>query len=307
MNNLIPLMRREWLQHRFGWTLLMLVPLLLALLPLAFGSVQFDNDGDMVGKTPPELALMVSSISIMGAAAVVFLLVWMVSLFITSALPRRDHADRSVEFWLSLPSGHAESFAAPLIVHLVLVPAAALLVGLLGGCVVSMVLVTRFVGFGEWLSLPWGELLAGTLSVTLRVIAGLPLAALWLGPLILLAMLANAFFRRWGLPVLAVGLGLGSVLMQAVFGQPLLGEVLLGLMRNAGLSLAGAGGQQLVINERVGADMTIAQMPVWAGRDFVAALQLLASPLFLGALVVSAGLFMLLVLWRQRGAGAGSA
>ena len=29
MNNLIPLMRREWLQHRFAWAMLVLVPFVL--------------------------------------------------------------------------------------------------------------------------------------------------------------------------------------------------------------------------------------------------------------------------------------
>jgi ABC-2 type transport system permease protein len=44
------------------------------------------------------------------------------SLFIALGSPRRDHGDRSIEFWLSLPSGHGESLAAPMLVHLLLVP-----------------------------------------------------------------------------------------------------------------------------------------------------------------------------------------
>ena len=31
MKNLIPLMQREWLQHRFAWAMLILVPLALVL------------------------------------------------------------------------------------------------------------------------------------------------------------------------------------------------------------------------------------------------------------------------------------
>jgi hypothetical protein len=30
MKNLLPLMQREWLQHRFAWAMLVLVPLALA-------------------------------------------------------------------------------------------------------------------------------------------------------------------------------------------------------------------------------------------------------------------------------------
>ena len=302
MNNLIPLMRREWLQHRFAWTLLMLVPLAVAVLPMAFGTVEFDSE--MAQRTPPELALMVATVSTLVSAAVIFLLVWVTSIFITTSLPRRDHADRSVEFWLSLPTGHAESYAAPLLVHLVLAPAAALLVGLLGGYAISLLLVTRIVGFGDWLALPWNSLLPGTLAVVARVIAGLPLATLWLSPLILLAMLCNAWFRRLGFPVTVVALSLTSVLLKVVFGQPLLADSLGALGRNAGLALAGASGQGITINDGMSPMQALEGMASWAWHDFLAALQATASPLFLAALGVSAGLFMMLVLWRQRGAGA---
>ncbi len=300
MNNLIPLMRREWLQHRFAWALLMLLPLALAVLPLAFGQIEID--GPMANHTGAELATLLGVISIVLSAAVIFLLVWVTSLFITSSLPRRDHGDRSVEFWISLPAGHAESLAAPLLVHLVLVPAAALLVGLVGGYGISLLLVSRFVGIGEWFALPWGTMLAATLALAARVIVGLPLATLWLAPLILLAMLANAWFRRWGLPVLVVGLSLASALLKGVFGQPMLALLLGALGRNAGLALAGAGGESLSISDKTQPAQALQGLPAWAWHDLVAALREAASPLFLGVLVVSAALFMALVLWRQRGA-----
>ena len=304
MKNLIPLMRREWLQHRFAWSMLMLIPLALAVLLLGVGQVEFD--GAMARHSGAELAVMLGSVCIVATAGVIFLLVWTTSMFIASSLPRRDHADRSVEFWLSLPTGHAESLAAPLIVHLLLVPAAALVVGLLGGYALSLVLVTRFVGFGEWLALPWSSVLAGTLSVVARVIVGLPMATLWLGPLILLSMLANAMFRRWGLPVLVAGLGLGAVLLKAVFGQPLLSEVLAGLSSHAATSLMGASGEGLAINDQMPPLQALAGMTSWAAHDLLMAVRDLASPLFLGAMLVSAALFMALVVWRQRGAGVAS-
>ena len=302
MNNLLPLMRREWLQHRFAWALLMLLPLALALLPLSFGEIKLDSD--MAKRSGADLATMLGLISIVLSAAVIFLLVWVTSVFIITSLPRRDHADRSVEFWLSLPNGHAESFAAPLLVHLVLVPAAALLVGLLGGYAISLLLVTRIVGFGEWLALPWNSMLPGTLALAARVTAGLPLATLWLSPLILLAMLCNALFKRWGLPVLFVGVGLTSALLDYVFGQPLMSETIGRLGRNAGLALAGASGQGLTINDQMPPVQALEGLAGWAWHDFLAALRAVASPMFLGALVVAAGLFMALVVWRQRGASA---
>lgn len=300
-NKLIPLMQREWLQHRLAWALLMLIPLGLAALPLTVG--QIDLSVDLARHSGSELAAILGAISIVATTAVIFLLVWITSMFITSSLARRDHADRSVEFWLSLPTGHSESLLAPLLVHLVLVPAAALVAGLLGGLLLSALVVTRFVGVGEWFALPWGTVLSGMLALVARVAAGLPLATLWLMPLILLAILCNALFRRWGLPVLAVALGLGSVVLEKLFGQPLLGQTLAYLGQSAGLSLAGASGQGVSINENTPPAEALAGMPAWALHDFGAAVQAAASPGFGAALLASAGLFAILVLWRQRGAG----
>lgn len=304
MNNILPLMQREWLQHRFAWAMLTLVPIALAVLPLSFGSVELDDD--MLSRGGSELAVLLGSISVVATMAVVFLLVWVSSLFITTGLPRRDHADRSIEFWLSLPTGHGESLGVPLLVHLVLVPAAAVLIGLVGGYAVSLLLVTRFAGFGEWLALPWGTLITGTLALAARVIGGLPLAALWLLPLVLLAMLANAFFKRWGLPVLAVGLGLSSLVLKAVFGQATLMNAIGKLGANAATSIMGASGQSITFSDHPAPAENLASLPGWALQDLGAAVQNLASWQFLAAMVVSAGLFAALVLWRQRGAGGGN-
>lgn len=302
MNNLVALVRREWLQHRFAWTLLMLAPLVLALLPLTFGHIEIG--GALEEHGAPEMAAMLGVLSIVVSTAVVFVLLGLTALIIVSGLPRRDHGDRSIEFWLSLPIGHAESLAVPVLVHLILVPAAALLVGMLSGYAVSLVTVSRLVGFGEWLALPWGAIVSGSLSMVARVMAGLPLALLWLSPLVLLAMLANALFRRWGLPVLAVGLVLGSTVMERIFGQPMLSEALTHLIVNAARALAGASGQGVAFDEGSDPLVTLQAMPAWALKDFGAALGQAASPALLGALVVAAALFAALVVWRQRGAGA---
>lgn len=300
-NHLIPLMQREWLQHRRAWALLVLIPLVLAMLPLAAGHIEMSDDFD--GRSGPELAAMLGMISIIATMAVIFLLVWTVSMFITSSLARRDQADRSVEFWLSLPTGHSESLLAPLLVHLILVPAAALAAGLLGGLLLSALTVTRLVSFGDWLALPWGQMLPGALALTARVAAGLPLATLWLMPLTLLAILTNAMFGRWGLPVLIAGLVLGSVVLEKFFGQPMLGMILAYLGQHGGLALAGAGGQGLSVDEHTPVAQAMAALPGWAVRDFLAALRDAARPQFMASLIASAGLFVLLVLWRQRGAG----
>lgn len=300
MNNLIPLMRREWLQHRFVWAMLTLVPLGLAVMLLSFG--QIEMGAEMNARPPADVAAVMGGMTIVITAAILFLLVWITSVFVTSGLARRDHGDRSIEFWLSLPTGHAESYAAPLLVHLLLAPAAALLVGLAGGYAMSLLVVSRFLSFSEWLSLPWGHILAATVALTGRVLAGLPLATLWLSPLILLAVLANALFKRWGLPVLAVGLGLGSVVLKHVFGQPVLGQVLARLGNESATALIGAGNTPPT-GDRPSALDLLSALPAWAAHDFGAALSDAASPAMLGAVAVAAALFAALVYWRRQGAG----
>ena len=300
MNNLIPLMRREWLQHRFAWAMMMLVPLGLAVMLLSFGQV--DMGDAMEGRPPEDVTAVMGSLTIVITAAILFLLVWGVSMFVTSGLARRDHSDRSVEFWLSLPTGHAESYAAPLLVHLLLAPAAALVLGVAGGYAMSLLVVSRFVSFGDWFSLPWAQIIPATVAIAARVLAGLPLAVLWLSPLIMLAVLANALFKRWGVPVLVVGLGLGGVVLKYVFGQPLLGQALARLGSEALTALLGAG-QTALTADRPSAEQALRAVPGWAAHDLGAAFAAAASPALLGAVAVAAALFAALVYWRRQGAG----
>jgi hypothetical protein len=300
MKNLMPLMLREWLQHRFAWTLLVLVPLALAVTLLGVGRIQLDED--MAAMRPAELALMLGVLTVVITATVYFLLLGATSLFIALASPRRDHGDRSVEFWLSLPSGHAESLAAPTLVHLLLVPAAALLIGFVAAIPVSLVVVGRVVGLGEWFALPWGQILATLSTLLLRVIAGLPLALLWLSPLLLAAMLANALFRRWGLPLLVLGLSLLGYGLERLFGEPLLVDALTTLFTHAATSLAGASGSARFDRSETAPLQALSALPGWALADFGAALRELAHPMLAAALLLSAALFAALVVWRRRGA-----
>jgi hypothetical protein len=302
VKKLIPLMQREWLQHRTGWLMMAGIPLGLSLLLLSFGSIQIDA-GEM-NAAGAALPALLAAASIGGSMAVIFLIAAFSSLVIVSNLARRDHADRSVEFWLSVPVSHSESFAAPLIVHLLLVPAAALAIGLLGGYVVSFIVVSRVVGTGAWFSLPWGTLMAGSFSGMLRLMAGLPLAVLWLSPLILLVVLLTAWFRRWGWVILTVGLGLGSLIMEKIFGQPWLTRINGQLLQAAGHALINGDQGGFVVTQASQGVETLALLPAWALEDFGAALRALATPLFPGALLFAAACFFLLVQWRQRGAGA---
>ena len=300
MKNLLPLMLREWLQHRFAWALIVLGPLAVSLLLLSLGTIELD--AEMSEMAPAQLALMLAVLSMVLTAATVLLLLGVTSLFIALGSPRRDDADRSIEFWLSLPSGHAESLLAPLLVHLLLVPAAALVVGSAAALPVSRVAVGRVTGLGEWMALPWGQLLPALGAVLLRALAGLPMALLWLLPLVLAAMMANALFRRWGLPLLGLALLLLAQGLERLFGQPVLADTLGALFTHAAASVRGATTGLHRPGEGADPAQAMAAIPGWALNDLGAALAALAQPLMAGVLLVSAGLFAALVAWRRRGA-----
>ncbi len=300
MKKVFPLMQREWMQHRFGWAWLALLPLALALFAVGFAQIEFSGEAaERVGEALPALLTLGS---IVGSTFVVFMILSITSLMVVVSLARRDQPDRSIEFWLSLPVSHSQSLAVPLLVHLLLAPAVALLVGLLGGYVISLVLVGRFVGIAAWLSLPWMEMIIATSMVAARLLAGLPLAVLWLLPLVLLFVLASAVFKRWGVPVVALGLGLGAALLDRLLGQPWLSETVGTIGLNAATSLISASGKGFRIGHGQDVYEALQGLPAWAMSDFAAALHNLASPVFVGGLVFSALCFAGLVLWRQRGA-----
>lgn len=300
MNRLLPLMQREWLQHRFGWALMVLIPLGLALALLTFGSI--DVGAETAERLGDKLPAMLAVISMAGTMLTMFVIAWFSSTIIVSGLARRDHADRSIEFWLSLPTSHSASYAAPLIVHLLIVPIAALLIGLAGGFLLSMVTVSRVLGFEAWLGLPWGQLLGAIGSLCLRFIAGLPLAELWLLPLTLLIMLLTAWFRRWGWVILIVGVGLGSQLLERLFGQPMLAQVIKSQLTHALQSLIASKQGLNLSDDSVTGGLQL--VPSFLLNDMGLALRALASPLMLGGLLFSAACFWLLLRWRQRGASA---
>ncbi len=302
MNRFKTLLLREWLQHRFAWALMMLIPLALAALLTGVGQIELDTDGPAADRLP----LVVAVVSITASAVGLAVIATIASLITVIGLARRDHGDRSHEYWLSLPIGHGTSFAAPLLVHLLFVPAAALLVGWAGGLAISMVTTTRVVGFADWLALPWGDILGNTLALALRVIAGLPLALAWLSPLILLTVLLCAWFRRWGLLILAVALIAGSMEFAMIFGRPLIAQTVLDLLRNAAEALFYPDRRGVTVRSGEEIEAMLNLLPGWVLQNFGASLAQLASPLLAGALLVAAGCYAGLIDWRRRGSSAAS-
>ncbi len=301
MNILTPLLQREWLQHRFAWALLAVVPTALALLLFSVGQV-----GLAEGERPddPRVQAALAMAATAGSMGVHLLIALITSAIIVTGLARRDHGDRSVEFWLSLPTAHAPTFAVPLVTHLILVPLAALAIGLLGGLAISFVVVGRIASVDSWAALPWTALLAAATAVLGRLALGVVLAIVWLSPLILGVVLMTAWFRRWGLVILAVGVGVGSGVMDKVFGQPFLWHLLSGLAERAGRAFFNAGAQNLTVETAEDLGAVLALVPAWAAADAATALSMLASPWLAGALAVAATCFWGLTQWRRAGAGA---
>lgn len=299
------LLQREWYQHRIGWMVITAVPLLVALLVLVIGEIQLDvDDAEVVIKLGQVAPLVLAVVTILSTGILAFVLAWMSTLFMAPGLARRDLQDRSAEFWLSLPIGPSTTLAAPLLAHLLLFPLAALGIGMVAGHLLSLVVVARFAGVGEWFALPWGQVLLVTLATTLRTALGLLLATVWLLPLVLLVMVASAWLKRWGIPALVAAIVVSGKLMQNLFGSAVVWDLIQALLLRAGRSLVyGHDGDGGGLRLRAGDDPgpALQAFPGWAAADAWQSVKLLADPLLLLALAASAGLFALLVLRRRRG------
>jgi ABC-2 type transport system permease protein len=301
------LLQREWMQHQRGWWVVMAVPVIVLLLVAIYGDVNITLDADddtSVIRTPSALLMAMGSLG--GLAIGNLALSWFSSLVQASGLARRDLQDRSIEFWLSLPVGNAQSLGAMLLTHLLLAPWLALLVGAAGGFVISLVVVMKAWGIGAWLTLPWGGLALGLAAMLLRLAAGLVLATLWVAPLVLVVMAASAWLKRWGLPVVAAVIGISGIVLDKFFDWPVVWDTLQIIGRSVLRSFFGNdrdGGPQLRhVADAEGATQILQALPSWAMEDLGGALQALLSPVFAIGLVVAWVAFMLLVLRRSRGA-----
>lgn len=307
LSRFVPLLQREWMQHQRGWWILMLAPAVLIVVAAVFGDVgmnlQVDGETEVRRLPDPVSAALAS---VLGLGVVTMFIAWMASLFQAPGLARRDQQDRTIEFWLSLPSSHVQSLAATLLMHLVLVPWLALAVGLAGGLLVSLLVVGKAWGALAWFGLPWGTLLAATVALSLRLALGLVLATMWLSPLILLTMAASAWLKRWGFPAVMAAIFGGGLVLDKLYGSRIVWNTLEALLEHAGQAVIAVdeAAAQRTFNIESQADLLpLAQiLPGWLAQDALAALQALASPAFVLAIAVGAGCFALLVLRRRRAA-----
>ena len=295
------LLQREWLQHQRGWLVMLGLPVVLAVLLATFGQVELGDDtADIPGPLP------FAVISVMAMVAVCLAITWGAALLMSPGLARRDTQDRSIEFWLSLPTTHVQSVSATLLMHLLALPWAAIGVGLAGGLLISPIIVSKGFGMAAWLGLPWADLLSAAAALWLRLSVGLVLATLWLSPLILGTMAASAWLKRWGVPAVASALIIGTVALSKLYGFTLLRDALAYITSQARRGFIGAGpagsmpGLHIKHPDEFG--VMLPQAAHWLMQDIGQALWAAATPGFVAALVVGAAAFAALILRRQRGA-----
>lgn len=283
------LLRREWMQHHRGWIVLALIPAALALVLLPWGTIDLDE-------IPPAqlLAALAAQVYVAGVMVLAWAAVW----FQAPGLARRDQQDRSIEFWLSLPTGHAQSLAATVLMHLLLMPLLVFVIAFACGQVVSLLVLGRVLGLAAFAELDVAVWLAINAAAFVRLFVGVILCALWSAPLVLLAMAAAAWLKRWGVPALAAVIVVGGFLMERLGGSPVVwNTVSLWFKRafEAMLPLAWPDFKPAVLEqEPVG--RAVAE---WLWNDNARVLADLADPAFAVGMLLAALGFGLLVLRRS--------
>ncbi|HEX2012696.1 MAG TPA: hypothetical protein VJN44_17345 [Roseateles sp.] len=284
------LMLREWMQHHKGWLLVMLVPPLAFLALLPFGSV--DVEAELPVMLLAAMALAISAVAVAGLS-------WSVAMLQLPGLARRDQQDRSIEFWLSLPASHSESIAATLLMHVLLVPLLALLVGTALGFVISAALVLKLGGLAALAEVSWPAMAVGGLAGLARLALGLVLMSLWLAPLFMIMMAASAWLKRWGVPMVIGAVVIGGNVLAKVYGNPIVWKLLEAQLHGAASAFFDHEGE--FDRLRHAPEALGGAVARWALEDGWQALLGLASPHLIGGLLVAAGCFALLVLRRRRG------
>jgi len=294
MNTFKTLLLREWMQHHKGWLTVMILPLVLILGVCLYTPVHVSDD---LWHVPNALVIG----SIFAVTGMVFSITWIVTMLQAPGMARRDQQDRSIEFWSSLPVSHTASVGATVLMQLLLVPLLALAVGYAGSLVVGVVGVSVESGPAGLAEVGWSNVLMGSLATLVYLVFGVTLATLWLSPIVLVAMVASAWLKRWGVPALGAALAGGHVALSGFYGITVIGDTLRELWVNALYSIV-HDGHPAEFKFRNSHEL-FSQWPVTPGQLLEGAqisLSNLAQPLFAFAVVMAVASFVLLVLRRSR-------
>ncbi|MFX1681516.1 hypothetical protein PV762_20045 [Mitsuaria sp. CC2] len=291
------LLLREWLQYKRAWIGLVLAPVLVLLALVPFSQV------DGIDVPSPEPVALIAGLLTVG---LVLALSLAVSVYQLMGLARRDQQDRSIEFWSSLPGSHAASVGAPIVAHGILVPVAATLLALVGGAIVGSAMAFKEFGFAALQQTQWGALFAATTWLGLRLAVGLVFAALWLSPIVLALMAASAWLKRWGAPLLVIGVAAFLNIYKNETAAEVLRNALITQVAGVGRSLVQSGTRLVIDSDKEGHlnlqdffDM-LYRFPDYAREGLPQVLQAAWHPQFIGGLFVAGLCFWLLVLQRKR-------
>lgn len=189
------LMLREWLQNRWTWLIATSALPVLVLLVLPFGDV----------KLPMELPVTLVALTIVCVTALTAITMsWLTTLFTATGLARRDVQDRSIEFWLSLPSTHGEHFSAQYAMHGLMFPLGAMALGLALGFVTMPLMLVKWQGLATLAAVDWGVVFTQVLLQAALAAVAVAALALWMAPVVLTLMAASAWVKRLALPLLVV-------------------------------------------------------------------------------------------------------
>lgn len=294
MNRFGWLLRREWMQHHRGWLFLSLVPLGLVMLVLPFATIDIQGAGVPAA---PLVALLASSAFVYA----MMMLVAATVLFQAAGMARRDQQDRSIEFWLSLPTSHWQSVAATTLMHLVLMPLMALLIVFAGSQLVAIGLVAKLAGVGAVGQLADGAWLGYNLVALLRLLLGVVVAALWLSPVMVGAMASASWLKGWGVPALAAAAGVIGLLVKQFTGSPVVFDTINHWFVEALAALMPLARGEGTVKAAIQSQSGLQGFAEWMWADFGVMLRDLGHPAFAAALLLAAGAFALLVLRRAGG------
>ena len=286
------LLLREWMQHKRGWLVTLLVPPLLFLVTLPFGDVN---------GMPMDKPVFIGLIGVLATSILLFMISMTSAVFQLPSLARRDVQDRSIEFWLSLPASHTESIASTILAHIVLVPLAIGGIAYGFGYLAAAAMAVKAGGFSALAAIPWGSVVSYSLPILMRLAFGVLLALLWAAPLMMIVMNASAWLKRWGIPALAATCVVTMAIMPKLYGITLFRDLFQSQMHGIAHAVISSGqtfehhGKAFELGEA-------AQFASWAWSDALGSLQALADPQFIGGLVIAAIGFYGLILRRRRGA-----
>lgn len=273
--------RRELWEHRSIW----LTPLAVSVfLILAFAIAQSGHvrkSGDLSALPPDKLlAMVVIPFSIV--ASMIIIMSFVVAVFYCLDALNGERRDRSILFWKSMPVSDATAVLSKMFVPVVVTPVVAFAVAL----ATQLVLIVPAAAIYKALGVDIGPVLQALPlgSMTVVMLYGLVVHALWFAPIFALLLLASVAVRRPLLWVL-IPTVLVQVLERIAFGTQYAGAFI-------AYRFTGAMGEAFAAGATKGPVTTLSQLdPV----------RFLSAPgLWLGLLAAAAFLFIAIRLRRNR-------